>query len=508
MADTKVFTEREMKFDSDLAFELPDLREVVGRSVRKPTQELSTVYYDTPDFRLWERAIIFRYRANPGDEVGEWTLKLPSRARHAALQRTELSWSGQRESFPPEATRILRGVVRRSTLEQVVELLTTRRRFALGRVDSSAELDDDVVTVIADEGPGRARFRQLEVEFGPEDKAVAAKVSRAVRRAGARRNDEPKLAKALGLEAHRPPELDRRASVGDVFRATLRSSFDRILDHDYALRVDPERPSPHDVHQARVATRRLRSDLKTLRPALDPVWLSQTRAELQWLGTVLGTLRDLDVLFDDLGRASGGADGNGPDELLSRVARERRAASRELTAAMAEDRYLDLLDRIHGALVAPPFDESSADAAKAPRVGADSAAARVLPSLVAHQWRTLQRRVRKGGRQPTDGELHRIRIGAKQLRYASEMATPVIGARARRTAEASEHVQTILGEHHDAAAAKRWRAAQASDTASSTSFWAGRLWSEHDTRQKKLRRRWRSAWTALDDNTVLRWLKK
>jgi CHAD domain-containing protein len=502
MAHTKL-TEREMKLDSDLAFELPDLRDVAGRSVRKPTQELSTVYYDTPDFRLWERAIIFRYRADPGDDVGEWTLKLPSRARHAALQRTELSWSGTRESFPPEAVGILRGVVRRSGLEPVVELLTTRRRFALGRVDSSAELDDDVVTVIADEGSGRAPFRQLEVEFGPDDKAVAAKVARALRRAGARRNDEPKLAKALGLEAHRPPELDRRASVGDVFRATLRASFDRILDHDYALRVDPEHPSPHDVHQARVATRRLRSDLKTLRPALDPVWLAHTRAELQWLGTVLGTVRDLDVLCDHLGRESGAADGNGPDELLSRVAQERRAAGRKLMAALAEDRYLDLLDRIHAALVAPPFSESSAHASSPTRVGADSAAARVLPTLVAHQWRTLRRRVRKGGRRPTDSELHRIRIGAKQLRYASEMAAPVIGARARRTAQASEAVQTILGEHHDAAAAKRWLAARASDTSPSTSFRAGRLWSEHDTRQKTLRHRRRSAWRALDDKNVL-----
>jgi hypothetical protein len=59
MAHTKL-TEREMELHSDLAFaiELPDRRDVAGRAVRKPTQELGTIYSDTPDFRLWERAII------------------------------------------------------------------------------------------------------------------------------------------------------------------------------------------------------------------------------------------------------------------------------------------------------------------------------------------------------------------------------------------------------------------------------------------------------------------
>ncbi len=65
------------------------------------------------------------------------------------------------------------------------------------------------------------------------------------------------------------------------------------------LDVDPE-----GVHQARVASRRLRSDLRTFRTALDPAWAEPLREELRWLGTVLGEARDADVLFDRMrGRA-------------------------------------------------------------------------------------------------------------------------------------------------------------------------------------------------------------
>ena len=46
------------------------------------------------------------------------------------------------------------------------------------------------------------------------------------------------------------------------------------------------------MHQARVATRRLRSDLKTFRQVVDPEWDTSLREELQWLGGLLGTVRD------------------------------------------------------------------------------------------------------------------------------------------------------------------------------------------------------------------------
>jgi len=44
-----------------------------------------------------------------------------------------------------------------------------------------------------------------------------------------------------------------------------------------------------------VASRRLRSDLRTFRRILDPAWRTGLSAELRWMGDVLGAVRDRDV---------------------------------------------------------------------------------------------------------------------------------------------------------------------------------------------------------------------
>ena len=59
------------------------------------------------------------------------------------------------------------------------------------------------------------------------------------------------------------------------------------------------------MHKARVATRRLRSDLRLLEGELDPVWTRFTRGELKWLGEVLGVVRDIDVLTTTVLEATG-----------------------------------------------------------------------------------------------------------------------------------------------------------------------------------------------------------
>lgn len=52
------------------------------------------------------------------------------------------------------------------------------------------------------------------------------------------------------------------------------------------------------VHQSRVALRRIRSNLRTFRLALDPGWGTSLRAELGWYGGRLGQVRDLHILQD------------------------------------------------------------------------------------------------------------------------------------------------------------------------------------------------------------------
>ena len=194
----------------------------------------------------------------------------------------------------------------------------------------------------------------------------------------------------------------------------------RLLEHDWRLRAAVNDTAAEDIHQTRVATRRLRSDLRTFDVVLDPVWVGHVRTDLKWLGSALGYVRDADVLAGQLEGA--------PEEICSQLAGQRAEADKRISAVLADDRYLLLLDHLHAATNGPPFVVGEDD------IRPDDKASKVLPSLVGARWHALRRQVRKAGHHPSDERLHRIRIKSKQLRYAAEAATPVMGKAARRTA--------------------------------------------------------------------------
>jgi CHAD domain-containing protein len=74
----------------------------------------------------------------------------------------------------------------------------------------------------------------------------------------------------------------------------------------------------------------------------------------------------------------------------------------------------------------------------------------VLPKLVRKPVRRLARDASKLDDPPDDAALHRVRIDVKRVRYATELAAPLAGQRARRSARALARVQDVLGDHHDA----------------------------------------------------------
>jgi CHAD domain-containing protein len=227
-----------------------------------------------------------------------------------------------------------------------------------------------------------------------------------------------------------------------------------------------------------------------LRSALDPVWTHHVLDDLKWIGSALGDIRDVDVLTGLLATA--------PQDLQARLTRDREAAVERLMPTLISQRYLNLLDRLHAATDNPPL-RSAGEGNAAVGAGGE------LRDLVGAEWRALRRRVRKSGSQPTNRQLHRIRIGAKRLRYAAELAEPVIGRSGHRIAEAAEEVQTVLGQHHDAVAAEDWLRAQVlgrsqdpmRDISLSSAFAAGCLAAGEQQTQGELRVSWLRSWKAL-----------
>src|SRR5438270_461738 len=251
-----------------------------------------------------------------------------------------------------------------------------------------------------------------------------------------------------------------------------------VVDDEVSVR-DPEA-----VHQARVATRKLRSNLRTFGPLLDPEWTEPLRSELGWLAMGLGAVRDREVLLERLrerAKSLPASDQRSAASLLQLLEGEIDELRKKLLADLGSQRYIDLLERLVAASHSP---QTLPDA--------DQPAAAVLPALATTPWRRLRSAVRGLPETPTDPELHRIRILAKRARYAAEAMAPVAGPAAAAFARAAAKLQTILGEHQDSVTAQAWlRSAKASGK---RAFVAGELIALEGLAAHEARSKWRKVW--------------
>ncbi|MEA2502285.1 MAG: hypothetical protein QOD01_2396 [Actinomycetota bacterium] len=504
-----VSTESEDKLEADADFEIPDLTGVApGVQVAVlPEALLDAAYFDTPDLRLARNGITLRYRRDRSlgsTDEGTWTLKLPENAAGVGLVRQELTWAGSPDTVPPQAAALVRATTRGSPLQRVARLTSQRRRLQLrdrsGR--PLAEIDDDLVNIAE---PREERFREIEVEWTGEAKPRLRKaVLDPLVRAGARSGSaKPKVFRALGLtEGARPdieiPALDRHSTMRDVVAASIGGAAKTMIEHDPGVRLGDD---IEHVHKARVATRRLRSDLRTFRPLLDQDWDRGVRNDLRSVAGALGAVRDADVLMEQLRgqiESLGGPEADAAGALLAHLGSERERANERLLVVLDGEPYALLLDRLVAAAANPPMADLAAGGLPA---------LRTLPGLVAKPWKRLRRWVAGLGDNPADDALHEVRKRAKQLRYASEAAAPVRGRPAVKLAGAAENLQEVLGEFHDAVVAAGWLREHGGNASSSTALVAGRLVEREERRRATQRSAWPKAWKRLKSKKRRRWLK-
>ncbi|MGZ5128430.1 MAG: CYTH and CHAD domain-containing protein [Actinomycetota bacterium] len=495
-------SEREAKLSVPEGFVLPPFEGLPGRVEARPDpvwQTFGTAYLDTPDLRLASWGCSLRFREGQG-----WTVKLPPARDGVLLIRDEHRFDGPAGRPPAAAVDLVRAFVRTGSLAPVVRLRTERTRIGLAGPDGRdvAEVVDDDVRVL--EGRREAsRFREVEVEIAegaPEDLLPAALA--VLGRAGARPVDPPvtKYARALGDRmggvspqiGETKPGAD--PSVGDLVGSALWASVTRMIVHDPEVRLAED---PEGVHQARVATRRLRSDLRTFGPVLDPAWAGRLRDELARYADVLGTARDADVLMDVLATAAASLqerDEPVAARLIDRLRRQRAGFQDALLAAMRSRRYLTLLDDLVVAADTP---------AVLPEVAGRPA--RSLGPLMERPWKHLEHAASGAGTFPADADLHEIRIRAKRARYAAEALIPAFGKPARRFGEAAAELQTVLGRHQDAVIASAWLRDEAGRAAAATAFVAGELAGLQQAIARDTRDEWRDVWARLDRRKLRFW---
>jgi CHAD domain-containing protein len=288
------------------------------------------------------------------------------------------------------------------------------------------------------------------------------------------------LSSAVAKKPLQPaPPISSDRGIGRL-RELLAQQGDALRRHDPGSRVGAD---PENLHQHRVAARRVRAFVRAARASLDPAWQRTLAARLHELGVVTGPVRDLDVLLDHL-RAelldfSAEQQRVGTD-LLARFERQRTDARAELVRVLDGASYSSLLVQLRSP----------------PRL-ADGVESLPIDRLARRAFKRLAAAVDQLGSHPDERELHALRIVLKRARYAAELAAPKGKARKRFLADA-RRLQDILGEHQDAVVAEqRLAAAAVFDTETSIAFLAGRLAERQAARRAETRRRLPRAWARL-----------
>jgi len=208
----------------------------------------------------------------------------------------------------------------------------------------------------------------------------------------------------------------------------LREAQARLARHFAAI----ERADPVDVHQARVASRRIRSLLKTFRAHFLHGHAIEYRRELGRAARRLGPLRELDVLASHPGMDS--------EAVARALSLARRAeVSRLRRRLRAAKRWRAVV--FDGPTIA--------------RLGLDPNLTQGdVERTIRRHWRRVERLLAAN---PTHPEaLHALRINLKNLRYAFEATEKSVEKNVAAMLNCLHAAQTLLGAERDAACAREW----------------------------------------------------
>jgi triphosphatase len=412
------------------------------------TKDLTDTYYDTGDWRLYRAGYALRVRRDGEGE--EATMKSLAPAEGALRRRREISepLEGGIETpkgAPGPVGERVRRLLGAADLRALFEVRTHRRTFALRPREKDAAvgeiaLDDSEISA----GEATTRLHRIEVEVSSEvmvhdavgnfvdvlkgalelHPTEASKFRTGLSAAGL----SPAVAPDLG-----PTEIDASMSAGEVAFAILRRHFATMLAHEPGVRLGED---PEELHDMRVATRRLRAALKLYAGVL-PRRAGRYERDLRHFARAMGDVRDLDVHLEQL---SGEASRNGEvlQEVVVAVLEERRVeARRRMLEALDSRRYERLVSNFSGTL-----RRGRSPAPTGPIL-------EVAPGLVRRRYKKVRKAADALGEDSSPEEFHELRKKGKRLRYALEPLREIYGEPVEKMVKLLKTIQDDLGDHQD-----------------------------------------------------------
>ncbi|MDO9584870.1 MAG: CHAD domain-containing protein, partial [Syntrophales bacterium] len=199
------------------------------------------------------------------------------------------------------------------------------------------------------------------------------------------------------------------------------------------------------VHQARVATRRMRSALGLFCGAVPQSTGNFLAGELRWLGGMFGAVRDLDIFLLNLSRFQQQIErfpAKKKKVFENWIEKQRRAPFNALSQSLASPRYGNFERRLIRFLEGPlPVRPRAPLAVKRVR--------EVAPLIIKEK---LDAAIKQGHtviENPKLKQFHRLRIQMKRLRYACEFTAPAYDGALDPFIERTVEIQDCLGEIQD-----------------------------------------------------------
>ena len=422
------------------------------------TREISDGYFDTDDWRIYRAGYALRIRCTKEGDKAEATMKRLDSVNGKAGVRNRREISEPLDGPEIDALNGATGPVGErvrtlagpEALRPLFEVRTRRSTYGL-MLDGirAGEVALDETAIPLDEEAEPARLRRVEVEVEPEAfdrlEPFVELLREECRLSPAVASKYESGLFARGISPPRPPDfgpmaLDGTLSSGEYAFRVLRAQFCVFLTHEPGTRIGED---PEELHDMRVATRRMRAAMKIFEVAL-PARARSFRDTLKWVAGALGEVRDLDVQLDNLETwiSDAAAEDQQPLEALRGVLEEQRAKARKaMLRTLDSRRYARFVASFGSFLQKGPSRRA---------VGARRPVLEAAPDLVRKPYRKVRKLGDPLNDESSGEEYHELRKKGKRLRYALEFFSEVYGEPTKEWVKPLKDLQDVLGDHQDA----------------------------------------------------------
>jgi inorganic triphosphatase YgiF len=426
---------------------------------RARTRNLLSIYFDTPDLSLRQQRVALRVRRIGSHWVQ--TVKGGGGVRAGLHQRGE--WEDMVAQDRPDLTKITDPSLRnlfssaavRDRLQAVFTTEFKRTTWALYWDNGDAlelALDQGMVKSGDKTAPlceielelkqgNPARLFQVALELQKTIPLRLENVNKADRGYRLSQAATPTVVKATALD------LSREMSVKEAFQAIAWNCISHWTANQEGALLGS---NPENIHQVRVALRRLRSLLPQFKSAIPRESYAAIADELKWLANALGPARNWDVFVTQtlppiLKQFP--AD-QGLKDLFREASKAQAAARNDAHMALRSQRYDRMLLSLGTWLMADGWHVDVSDEQKQ---RLEAPVLEMAQRVLTRCHKTVHQHGPALLAMPAE-ERHEVRIAVKKLRYATEFFAALFPGKATRSyIEALAALQDELGVLNDAA---------------------------------------------------------